>query len=275
MSSRAEPDQPPEQLAPWKRWVCHIGYASEGVVYILVGFFAVQAAIGQHREPNGSKGALAGLGGTPLGKALLVLLALGLSAFVLWELLVAFTDPEHPHDRGGRRVWARISHVFNGLLHSVLVGQALWILLGIATSDEKQSQENWTARGMALPGGPEMVGLVGVGILIFGLWQFYRAFSGDKNKRVDLRHTPLRPLISALGIYGLAARGVLFGLVGLYLLNAYWYREPRYSAGIAGALGSLKQRPAGPWLLGIVAAGLISYGLFQIGKERYRRMADS
>jgi len=275
MPSHAAPDQTPDRLAPWKRWVCHVGYASEGMVYLLVGFFAMLAAMGQHREPNGSKGALAGLGATPLGKGLLLLLALGLSAFVLWELLVAFTDPEHPDDRGNRRVWARVSHVLNGLLHSVLVGQALWILLGLAASDEKQSQENWTARGMALPAGREAVGLVGIGILIFGAWQFYRAFSGDKNKRVDLRHTPLRPVIGALGIYGLSARGVLFGLVGLYLLNAYWYREPRYSAGIAGALGALKQRPAGPWLLGIVAAGLISYGLFQISKERYRRMGDS
>jgi uncharacterized protein DUF1206 len=113
-----------------------------------------------------------------------------------------------------------------------------------------------------------------VGILIFGLWQFYRAFSDNKYQRVDLRNTPLRPVIGALGAYGLAARGVLFGLVGLFLMNAYWYREPRYSAGIAGALGALKRQPAGAWLLGLVAAGLISYGLFQIGKERYRQMGD-
>jgi hypothetical protein len=264
-----------DELAPWKRWVCHVGYAAEGVVYVLIGVFALLASIGAHRAPNGSKGALTGLGATPFGKALLSVLAVGLSAFVLWELLVAFTDPEHSGDHSGIRVWARIGHVLNGLLHSVLVGQAIWILLGLASLNEMQSQENWTARAMNLPAGRETVGLVGIGILIFGFWQFYRAFSRHKYKRVDLRHTRLRPVIGALGVYGFAARGVLFGLVGLYLLNAYWYREPRYSAGIAGALGALKRQPAGTWLLGIVAAGLISYGLFQIAKERFRQMGDS
>ncbi len=274
MQIHAEPSSPPDTLTPWKRWVCHIGYAAEGVVYVLIGVFALHAAVDAHREPNGSKGALTGLSGTAFGKPLLLLLAIGLSAFVLWELLVALTDPEHPGDHSRDRMWARISHVLNGLLHSVLVGQAIWILLGLATLNEIQSQEHWTARAMGLPAGREAVGLVGVGISIFGLWQFYRAFSGNKYKRVDLRHTRLRPLIGALGMYGLAARGVLFGLVGLYLLDAYWYRQPRYSAGVAGALGALKRQLAGAWLLGIVAAGLISYGLFQIIKERYRRLGD-
>jgi len=58
MPSHAAPDQTPDRLAPWKRWVCHVGYASEGMVYLLVGFFAMLAAMGQHRDignPMGPK----------------------------------------------------------------------------------------------------------------------------------------------------------------------------------------------------------------------------
>lgn len=40
MRSRADPDPPPDPLTPWKRWVCHVGYASEGVIYLL-GFCLV------------------------------------------------------------------------------------------------------------------------------------------------------------------------------------------------------------------------------------------
>jgi hypothetical protein len=37
----------------------------------------------------------------------------------------------------------------------------------------------------------------------------------------------------------------------------------------------LKQQPFGRWLLGVVAAGLMCYGLYQMAKEGYRRLGDS
>ena len=127
----------------------------------------------------------------------------------------------------------------------------------------------------ALPVGRYFVALVGAGIVIFGLWQFYRAVTRDKNKRVELSRTRFRLAISALGVYGLLARGTLFCLVGGYLINAAWRHDPRYSGGIAGALGGLKQQPYGEWLLGVVAVGLLCYGLYQIVKEPYRKLGKS
>jgi hypothetical protein len=97
----------------------------------------------------------------------------------------------------------------------------------------------------------------------------------DKNKRVDLAHTRFRLAISALGVYGLIARGALFCLVGGYLINAAWRHDPRYSGGIAGALGGLKQQPYGAWLLGAVAVGLLCYGLCEIVKEPFRKLGKS
>ncbi|HEY0747812.1 MAG TPA: DUF1206 domain-containing protein [Steroidobacteraceae bacterium] len=273
MTERPKSGQLRDPLAPWERFVGHAGYVAEALVYVLIGGFGVLAALRIQPQPNGSRGALTRLSSAPFGKALLVLLALGLAAFVLWQLLLAFRDPEHQGDRAPRRLIVQIGHILNGVLHSVLVGQALWILFGLATrDDEKQSQVTWTARAMALPGGRAAVAMVGIGIMLFALWQLYRAFSDDKNKRVDLSRSRFRIAISALGVYGLTARGVLFGVVGLYLLNAAWHREPRYSSGIAGALSALKQQPYGEWLLGIVSIGLVSYGFYQIIKERYRRL---
>jgi len=98
---------------------------------------------------------------------------------------------------------------------------------------------------------------VGAGIILFGVWQFYRAVTRDKNRRVDLSRTRLRPVINALGVYGLLARGTLLGLVGAYLVNAAWRRDPRYSGGMAGALGGLRQQPYGEALLAVMAIGLL------------------
>jgi hypothetical protein len=270
------PHDGPAPLTPWQRWVGHSGYIAEGLLYLVVGCFALFAALGRE-QPNGSKGALAKLGGSGFGDALLALLAVGLAAFVMWQLMLAIADPEHRADRRSpRRRLVRLGHLSNGVFHLVFVGEAVWSLCGLARADnERETQVQWTARAMAVPVGRYIVALIGVGIVAFGLWQFYRAVTRDKNKRVDLSRTRLRFAIDVLGVYGLAARGALFALVGGYLINAAWRHDPRYSGGIAGALGGLKQQPFGRWLLGVVAAGLMCYGLYQMAKEGYRRLGDS
>jgi hypothetical protein len=267
----------PAPLTRWQRWLGHSGYIAEGLLYLLVGFFALLAAVGREQQPNGSKGALAKLGGSAFGEALLALIAVGLAAFVIWQLVLAIADPEHRANRSspGRR-WVRLGHLLNGLFHIVFVYEAVWGMFGLSHADnEKQTQVHWTARAFAVPVGRYVVALIGVGIALFGLWQFYRAVTRDKNKRVDLGRTRLRFPINALGVYGLAARGALFVLVGGYLMNAAWRHDPRYAGGVAGALGGLKAQPYGEWLLGVAATGLMCYGLYQVAKERYRRLGDS
>jgi hypothetical protein len=263
-------------ITRWERWAGHFGYTAEGVFYLPVGFFALLAALGP-QQPNGSKGALAKLAGTLPGNVLLAVLAVGLAAFVLWQLVVAFADPEHRAERRSpQRRMLRLGHLLNGVFHCVFVGEAVWSILGLSRADdEKQSSVRWTARAFALPVGRYLVALVGLGIVIFGLWQFYRAVTHDKDKRVDLSRTRFRVIINALGAYGLLARGTLFGLVGGYLINAAWRHDPRYSRGIAGALGGLKQQSYGEWLLGVMAVGLLCYGFYQIAKEPYRELRRS
>lgn len=263
-------------LRGWERWTGHAGYIAEGVLYLLIGFFALTAAVGR-QQPNGATGALAKVGETLPGDAVLVVLAGGLAAFVLWQLIMAIADPGHRAERRNpRRRLVRLGHLLNGVFHCVFVGEAMWSILRLSRADdERASQVKWTARMFALPSGRLLVALVGAGIVIFGLWQFYRAMTGDRNKRVELSRARFRLAIRALGIYGLCARGTLFLLVGGYLVDAAWRHDPRYSGGIAGALAGLKQQPYGEWLLGAVASGLLCYGLYQIIKEPYRILHNS
>jgi len=261
-------------LSSWLRWVGHCGYVSEGVVYVLIGTFALVAALEPSQRPNGSKGALAKLAAAPFGDALLALLALGLTAFVLWQVVLGVLDPAHRRERRTIKRWAvRLGYLLNGALHAILVGEATWRLLGFGgAADEGRSQAAWTGRAMALPLGRWIIGATGVGIALFGLFQFYRAASRNKTERIDLTHTRLRGIIIALGIVGFLARGVLFGVIGAFLIDAARRYDAANATGIAGALSALKRQEYGHWLLGSVAAGLISYGFFQIIKEPYRNL---
>ena len=266
-----------DHLAPWLRWVGHCGYAAEGVVYVLIGGFALAAALEPARRPNGYKGALAQLAAAPFGDPMLGLLALGLTAFVLWQMVLGIVDPEHRRDRHtlSRRV-LRLGYFLNGAMHCVLVGDATWRLLGrAAASDGGHAQAVWTGRVMALPLGRWLVAATGAGIGLFGLFQGYRALTANKTKRVDLTHTRLRVLIVVLGAFGYVARGIVFAVIGAFLIDGAWRYDTAKATGMAGALSALKNQEYGPWMLGTIAAGLVCYGLFQILKEPFRKFRES
>lgn len=264
-------------LKTWERWVAHAGYVAEGMLYLLIGTFALLATIDTSRRPNGTQGVLIRLGLTAAGELLLTVVALGLASFVTWQLLVAIRDPEHRRDRDHRsRALIRVEHLFSGALHSILVIEAMRILFGFGSSaSSERTQKEWIARAFGAPLGRYIVGTVGVGISLYGLYQCYRAVTRKKDTRVDLTRTRLRPILEVLGIFGLLSRGVMFLLIGAYLTRAAWQLQAGYAVGVAGALGSLRHQPYGGWTLGTMAAGLVSYGLWQIIKEPYRRLRDS
>lgn len=276
----SSPDSRPRDvadLAAWERWIAHAGYVSEGVLYLLIGTFGLLATLDASRRPNGTRGVLVSLKLTAPGELLLAAVALGLASFVAWQLLIAIRDPEHRRDpdRRSRRI-VRLGHLLSGALHSVIVIEAMRILFGLGgTASGEHAQKEWIARAFGVPLGRFVVGSVGVGISIYGLYQWYRAATRDKDSRVDLTRTRIRPILDVLGIFGLLARGVMFGLIGVFLTRAAWLLSARDAVGVAGALGTLRQQPYGAWTLGSVAAGLMTYGLWQIVKEPYRRLRDS
>lgn len=247
---------------------------AEGAIYLLIGGLALAGAFDPTQRPSGSSGAMSKLAEGPLGGVMLVLLALGLAAYVLWQLVLAVLDPEGGEGRWRiQRIALRIHHLWSAALHCVLVGIAGWQLLGFGHGDDDgQAQKQLTAAALELPGGRWLVGGIGVGIVVYALVQWVLASRPQKGTRMDLAHTPLRVPILALLVLGYVARGALFGLIGAFLVHAAWRQDANQVAGIAGALAALRQQTFGPWLLGAVAIGLIAFGLAQVAKARYRRI---
>jgi len=65
----------------------------------------------------------------------------------------------------------------------------------------------------------------------------------------------------------------VFALVGIFLIQAGLRFDPSEATGLGGALKELLGQRFGPWLLGLMAFGLIAYGLLMIAMARYRRIA--
>ncbi len=260
---------------PWIERLARFGYAAKGVVYVLVGALAAYGAFeGKGDEPADSRGALTQVVHQPYGRVLLGVVAAGLAGYALWRLVQAFRDTE---DKGTswKGLAVRTGYGCIGIVYAGLSYSAVQLILGYGAGkgSDQQSRE-WTATFFALPFGRLLVGLAGLGVVGFGFYQCYKAFTAKfrkKWKRHEMSERA-RHIATRAGQIGLTARGVVFGIIGIFLVQAALRHRAEEARGLSGALRALEQQPYGPYVLGAVALGLVAYGLYMFVEARYRRM---
>lgn len=264
------------EAASWIERLARFGYAAKGAVYALVGFMAVHAALDSYNRADSSRGALWVILTQPLGRWLLAAVALGLFGYVIWRLVAAVLDPEHT-GTDAKGLAKRAGYLISGVLYGTLGWQAVRMVTGKAASAGNGGNtraEDWTALVMAQPLGVWLIGLVGAGVIGFGIYELRKAYTADLSDRLNLSDMSdaVRTWTVRLARFGLAARGVVFGLIGAFLARAALLYNPDEAAGLGEALRTLERQPYGPWLLAAVGAGMVAYGLFEVVKARYRRI---
>jgi hypothetical protein len=258
------------EAAPWVQRLARMGYAAKGVVYVIIGGIAAQAAFSPGEQVEGSGGAMAAILDQPFGKTLLGIVAVGLAGYVLWRVVQALMDPEH---KGGdaKGIFARIGFMISAALYAGLTLEAVRMLRGSGGGGGNGAQ-HWTGVVMDKPFGRIAVGLAGAGIAAYGLYEIYRAFKSDLAKRLNLEGSEVatRRRVVGFGRAGMAARGVVFVVIGWLVITAALRYDSSRAQGLQGALDTIRHAAYGPYLLGLVALGLIAYGIFQVVKARYR-----
>jgi len=256
----------------WVEPLARLGYAAKGVVYGIVGLLAAQAAVSAGGRTTDTQGALSAIVTQPFGKVLLSLVAIGLIGYVVWRFVQAIKDPE---DKGTdtKGILQRIGYAISGIIYAGLALSAVRIILGSASGNSNSTQD-WTARLLSQPFGQWLVGTVGAFIIGLGFYQFYKAFTTKFRKELNLSELSdtEQKSVKAISRFGLAARGVVFCLIGFFLIQAARKSDAGEAGGLGEALETLQEQPYGAWLLGIVALGLIAYGIYMVMQARYRRI---
>ncbi|MCJ8159643.1 DUF1206 domain-containing protein [Sphingomonas sp. LaA6.9] len=253
--------------------LARLGFASRGLVYILVGWFALHAAR-TGGQPADNQAALASLVDEPLGRGLLLVIGLGLLGYAVWRLLEAALDPEK-RGRSTKGKFERAGYALSGVTHLILAVYAVRLAMHDAvaggTAPGDSSARDWSAWLMAQPGGTLLLSLVG-GVLFIvagaqatksGKAGFMRELEGD---------APVPDYLRIAGRIGYGARAVVFALIGWFFIRAALHANPEEAGGMGQALRALQGQDYGPVLLGLVAVGLFLFGLFSLVEARFRRL---
>ncbi|MET9405251.1 DUF1206 domain-containing protein [Streptomyces sp. NPDC002935] len=248
------------------------GLVARGVIYALVGVLALRIAFGDSGRQADRGGALQEIASKPFGAALLWALGAGLVGMALWRLSEAlFGAAGEDGGAAGKRLMSAARCVFYGFVaYSVLSFAAG--SRGSGSSD-KQSRDV-TAKALGVPGGQWIVGAVGVGLVVAGVWIAVRAVMRKYHKHLKLGEMSRRILgaVDTAGVGGGAARGAVFTAAGAFAVRAAVDYEPDKAKGMDDTLRSFAGTPMGPWLLVCVAVGLVLFGLFSFAMARWRRV---
>ncbi len=252
-------------------WWARAGFVARGLIYGIIGILAIKLAVGIGGTTTNQQGAMKTIAHQPFGKVLLILVAIGLAGYSLWRLLRALLG-HGPEDSDSR--FERAAAFGSGIVYAGLCAIAIEILLGSASSGGSASAHRETAGVFGWPGGTWLVAIAGIILIGVGLFQGYRGLSKDflKDSKTEQMSAQVRTWIGWVGGFGHLARMTVFGLVGVFLIKAAIDYNPRKAVGLDGALAKVSQASYGPFLLGIVAAGLIAFGVYSLSDARYRRI---
>ncbi|MCU1516978.1 MAG: hypothetical protein JWQ75_1699 [Pseudarthrobacter sp.] len=249
------------------------GFAASGVLHFLVGLIAIRLAMGGNGSADFS-GAVAELASQPAGPFLLWGSFAACAALAIWQASDAIFDYGNlpAKDKAGKKLKAAAQALVFAGLALTLASFAMGTGSG---GDNQQSATDLTANLMKAPGGVALLVLVGVGIAVTGVIYGIRGIKKSFEKHLAMPANPTaRKAISALGVTGYVAKGIVLLLTGLLIAIAAATAHPEQSTGLDGGLKALREQPFGVYLLAAVGAGLICYGVYMVVRARLAKMTQ-
>ncbi|TMB43538.1 MAG: DUF1206 domain-containing protein [Chloroflexi bacterium] len=253
-----------------------LGYIVRGALYIAMGILALRIALS---KPDGRAVDLTGsvvvLISNQFGKLLLLMIIVGLAAYSVWGLIRAFFDPLHRGSDPSGYI-ERLGFVSSAISYALIVVFGFKILAG-SGGGSTDSTRKAISSILEHPAGGSLTVLIGLIALGVGLGQFVEAYRAVFMR--DLKGAEIsdmtRRIVTGLGRFGMFARGVIFVIVGWFIVQAGLHHDPGKVQGFDGAFLFLLTQPFGHLVLGVVALGIVALGLHSLACARWVRLMGS
>ena len=256
--------------------LARVGMGAKGVVYLILGTLTAMAAFNEGGQKAGQSDALKFIYNQPFGQILLALLAIGLIGYVVWRFVQAFRDPENEGD-DKKGIAKRIGYGVSGLLYAFLAFEAIRMLVQSGSSGGGGGNKQVVSMLLEQPFGQILVGLVAVALFVKAVSAIYKAWTGKFMEEINagqLDHK-VRDIIKKTGTAGLAARGIVVGIIGFLFMKAAIQANASQAGGTEGAFSFIQSSSYGSILLGVIAIGLACYGVFMLVKARYKALPSN
>src|SRR5215210_5875879 len=258
-------------VAPWVERLARVGYAAKAVLYITIGILAAQAAFGPGGRTTDTQGALNVVHDMTFGRTVLLVIAAGLLGYALWRVVEAIVDPD---GRGSsiKGLALRAGFAIRGLFHGALGMAAFRSALGHQSGGSNSQARELTASAFRMPGGELLIYAGAAFVAGYGVYQLYRSYASKLGRQLELGAVSgkTRSWVVRVSRFGIAARGVIFCLIGFFLARAAHQHDPGEVGGIRESLNMLAD--LGRWPFAVVALGVIAYGVYELVNARYRRI---
>jgi hypothetical protein len=256
--------------SPAFRLLGRLGLAARATIYVLIGWIGLLIAAGKPAKEADQRGAMQEVIRHTGGAVLLWLIAFGLIGYALWRFSEAAFGVigEDPNKTG-----PRVQSFARGCVYAFFAATALNLLLSSGGGSQANDQQQLTAKVLAQSWGRWLVGAVGLVVVAVGLTLVVEGIRRRFEKYLATEQIParMRPVVRWLGIIGTVARGLVFALVGIFLVRSAVDYDPHKARGLDGALRSLAHTSAGPWVLVAASIGLIIFGVYGFAESRWRR----
>jgi Domain of Unknown Function (DUF1206) len=245
------------------------GYGARGIVFLMIAGLALFSSFAGGGADT--RGALETILQQPFGRVWIGLIGLGLAGFVVWRLAQSLANADgQDDDMKGYTIRAALFG--SAVTYAGLALTALGMALQMSGGGGSGGEEGLAAWVMAQPFGRYLAGIIGIGFVIGGVVTAMKGIKRRFGRYLELDTEKNSPAV-LVSIYGLVARGAVFGIVGVFFVYAAFTVDPQQAGGMADALAWVHGLPFGGLIYAVVALGLAAFGLYNFVEARYRRIS--
>lgn len=260
----------------WIDRLARMGLSARGVVYLLVGWFAIQIALGHSTRQASRQGAFHAIASKSWGPALLWLMAIGFFGYALWRLtegIWGHADGDSTAKKAGKRLFSLGRGVFYAFIGYSAAALAMGSNSGSSGGGSDKTAKNGSAKLLATSYGRPLLIAIGIGFIVGGAVLAWRGLKTkfEKKLKTEQMSAGMRSFVEKVGMAGKTARGVIAALIGIFLVQAAVTFDPKKAKGLDGSLRTLAQNGWGKALLVAIALGLLAFGVYSFAEARYRR----
>lgn len=230
--------------------IAKIGIFSKGLTYFLSGILTLLAALHLGGSTSGKSQVFDFIDKQPLGKVLLIAIALGLICYACWRFIQSFINPEGIQDNWKGKA-ERISYFFGGFVYlgiAFLAAKHLW-----SSSGESSSLSDYLS--------PSLMSIlfffIGLVLTVIAGFHIKQAYQKVFMKRFNIQDRTWHKAAKNAGYFGFYARAFVILILAYIFIRAAVYSGTNEVKGTKEAFSFLQDSAYGSILMGLVQPDLL------------------